>query len=1126
MGENRRGALGAIAYAICMRAKSAASTLPALLAALACVVLLCTPAAWAADPSSGASAEADSNTSAGAGASSSADESAGESASASKSAGASASEGAGANESESASANAGANESTSAGESAGASASASANSSASASANESTGESETIAVDFTGQDEGYSAVLYDNSNGLPTSEANDIAQTPEGFIWIGSYSGLIRYDGYTFERIDSTQGIASVTSLFVDSKDRLWVGTNDSGVAVIERGNTRMFGKVDGLASASVRAIAEDPEGNIYVATTQGIAAIDAAMNVRMLDDEGVKDAYLRDLRAGADGVLYGITMDDTFFTLEGGKLKDFYDGKKLGLTGIVSLLPDSANPGYIFLGTQQSVVYHGKIGEDAKQMREIDVAPLTYVRRIERFQDKVCICADNGISMMEHDKVRKLENIPLDSPVEHAMADYEGNLWFASTRQGVMKIVPNQFSNIYERYSFPTAVVNSTCKYDGNLFVGTDSGLTVLGPDAEVKSIPLQSAQGASGAKIEATDLVELLDGSRIRSIIRDSKNRLWFSTFGDLGVVCYDGTSATRYAAEEGLPSEWVRTVYERRDGTIMVACTGGVALLGDRGVEKVYDKDAGLTNTEILTTVEAPNGDIVLGTDGGGIFVISGDETRHISVEEGLSSDVVMRIKRDDANGVFWIVTSNSIAYMSLDYQVTTIRNFPYSNNFDLYESADGDMWVLSSNGIYVVPVAELLANGNISPIYYGTDNGLPCIATANSYSELTDEGELFIAGTTGVAQVNIDTPFETVSDVKMAVPFVDADETRIYPDAKGGFTIPAETQRLTVYGFVFSYSLMNPQVTYHLDGLEDHSVTVRASGFDPVDYTNLAGGDYHFVMQLADASGNGNKQLSVSITKALAFYEELWFRALCIVALIGLIALGIRIYIGRKTQAFLKKEQENKELVREMTQAFAKTIDMKDKYTNGHSSRVAEYTALLTRELGYDEDTVERYYNIALLHDIGKIGVPGDVLNKPGKLTDEEYETIKSHAALGHEALKDISIMPELATGAGAHHERPDGRGYPNGLSGDEIPRVAQIIAVADAFDAMYSNRPYRNRMNFEKVVAIITDVSGTQLTSDVVDAFLRLVERGEFRDPDDVGGGSTEDIDNIRNGSSE
>lgn len=197
--------------------------------------------------------------------------------------------------------------------------------------------------------------------------------------------------------------------------------------------------------------------------------------------------------------------------------------------------------------------------------------------------------------------------------------------------------------------------------------------------------------------------------------------------------------------------------------------------------------------------------------------------------------------------------------------------------------------------------------------------------------------------------------------------------------------------------------------------------------------------------------------------------------------------------------------ISKQKQDKMLLREIVEAFARIIDMKDKYTNGHSSRVATYTAMLAKELGCDNETIEKYYNIALMHDVGKIGIPEDVLNKPGKLDPDEYRLIQSHSALGYNALKDISLMPELAVGAGAHHERPDGKGYPNQLRQDEIPRVAQIIAVADTFDAMYSDRPYRNGMDFEKCVSIIKEVRGTQLTPDVVDAFLRLVDKGEFRE---------------------
>ena len=245
---------------------------------------------------------------------------------------------------------------------------------------------------------------------------------------------------------------------------------------------------------------------------------------------------------------------------------------------------------------------------------------------------------------------------------------------------------------------------------------------------------------------------------------------------------------------------------------------------------------------------------------------------------------------------------------------------------------------------------------------------------------------------------------------------------------------------------------------------------------------------------------------------------------------IIVAIALVFLAVCVFIGLKMSIdhhkadeldMLREQQKrDKQLIREIIESFAKVIDMKDSYTQGHSSRVAKYTAMLAKELGYDEETVEQYYNIALMHDIGKIGIPDQVLNKPGKLTDEEYGIIKSHTERGYDALKSISLMPEIVVGAGAHHERPDGKGYPNGLKQGEIPRVAQIIAVADTFDAMYSDRPYRKRMNFDKAVSIIKEVSGTQLTSDVVDAFLRLAEKGELRAPDDDGGGTLEDISNI------
>ena len=983
-------------------------------------------------------------------------------------------------------------------------------------------ESDThISVDVLGHTEGYSAVLYDNANGLPTSEANAIAQTGDGFIWIGSYAGLIRYDGNTFERMDSTGGLTSVKCLFVDSRDRLWIGTNDNGVAVMEQGEIRTWGKLDGMKSAHTRAIAEDLNGVIYIATADGIMMIDDAYRLSAVEDPLVVNANMRNLCLGDDGLLYATTDLGDLMTLRDGKVISYLSQADDPRKGTGTILPDPLHAGQVYLEAADFGFYHIDIENDFKVLEKIDISPLRYVMGMEYIDGRLWICAGNGIGVLDEDGFHLLENLPMNNNVGHVMTDYLGNLWFTSTRQGVMKVVPNQFSDLSERYDLPEMVVNTTCAAEGMLFIGTDTGLTVLDKNGPVSALPLRKAVTASGAALEADDLIALLQGSRIRSIIKDSRDRLWFSLWRSHGLLRYADGELTAFTEAEGLLTNSVRAVCEGRDGRILVALTGGVNVIeGDRVVAS-YGREDGILNTESLTVEEGPNGEIVLGSNGGGLSIIQGSGVQNIDVEDGLPSDIVMRLKRDEKHNVIWIVTSSAIAYMTPDFQVTTVKMFPYANNFDLYENRSGDMWVLSSNGIYVTPAEELLANGEIRPVYYSLANGLPCITTANSYSALTDEGDLYIAGSTGVCKVNIDKPFEDVNDLKVIVPYVQADGKDVYPDETGAFTIPSGTHKLTIPSFVLNYSLSNPQVSYHLDGFDRGATTVNRSELVPTDYTNLRGGSYHYVIQLRDNMGRGNKVVSVPIMKEKAFYEQVWFYVLAGLAALAILAGIVRFFIRRKTRALEKKNQETMAFVGGITEAFAKVIDMKDRYTNGHSSRVAKYTAMLARELGYDEETVEKYYRIALLHDIGKIGVPPEVLNKPGKLTDEEFEIIKSHTTKGYDALKEITIMPELAIGAQAHHERPDGKGYPNHLKGDEIPRVAQIIAVADCFDAMYSNRPYRSRMNFDKVVSIIQEVSGTQLTADVVDAFLRLVNKGEFRDPNDHGGGTTENIDNIR-----
>jgi putative two-component system response regulator len=192
--------------------------------------------------------------------------------------------------------------------------------------------------------------------------------------------------------------------------------------------------------------------------------------------------------------------------------------------------------------------------------------------------------------------------------------------------------------------------------------------------------------------------------------------------------------------------------------------------------------------------------------------------------------------------------------------------------------------------------------------------------------------------------------------------------------------------------------------------------------------------------------------------------------------------------------------LKEEKNNSEkLLLELTQALATTIDAKDKYTSGHSRRVAEYSKMLAAALGKDEREQQEVYLFALLHDIGKIGIPDWIINKQDKLTEEEYAEIKKHPQIGYEILKSITIMPKLKSGVRWHHERIDGKGYPDGLSGDAIPEYAKIISVADAYDAMTSNRSYRDSLSQALVREEIEKQKGSQFDSLVADKMLEIID---------------------------
>jgi len=199
------------------------------------------------------------------------------------------------------------------------------------------------------------------------------------------------------------------------------------------------------------------------------------------------------------------------------------------------------------------------------------------------------------------------------------------------------------------------------------------------------------------------------------------------------------------------------------------------------------------------------------------------------------------------------------------------------------------------------------------------------------------------------------------------------------------------------------------------------------------------------------------------------------------------------------VEERTQELKIEKNNSEKLLIELTQALATTIDAKDTYTSGHSRRVALYSKMLAKELGKNEKEQQDIYLIALLHDIGKIGIPDWIINKRDSLTEEEYAEVKKHPEIGFEILKNITTLPNLGIGVRWHHERMDGKGYPDGLKGDEIPEYARIISVADSYDAMTSNRSYRSSLPQDIVRQEIKKGIGTQFAPEIAEKMLEIID---------------------------
>ncbi|MBO4809608.1 MAG: HD domain-containing protein [Lachnospiraceae bacterium] len=934
----------------------------------------------------------------------------------------------------------------------------------------------------------YVQNVFSSNNGLPCGEANDIAQTNDGVLWIGTYAGLYRYNGREFRWIDDYESVKNVNCLYVDEEGRMWIGTNDNGLSITIREEiVNVLDTSDGLPSNSVRSIIRGSDGFYYIGTTSSMQII--VMNNGLKAVNTLSEVnYADSITADETGHVATIASDGRLFLLKGGNiLSELQLPDSSEIFNCCAFAPD----GTLMVGTSTDEIYCYDIsGEDFKQVKVMTCQDTNNINSLNYINDgTLFITSDSGISYMDKGGYHHLNTNEFDNSIDNMLYDYQGNLWFTSSRLGLLRLSKSPFKDVYGSIGMERQVINAIVFWQNCYYIGTDKGLDVVDKSCR--------------HEINNT-LTETLDGKRIRCMYVDDKNHLWICTYGS-GLMEFSADGEVwDYNADNGSFGNRARIVTGLSDGTILAAGDSGISFIKNHKVERTIRNEDGLVNSMILTVTEQSDGTILAGTDGDGIAVLKdGKIDRMITREDGLSSGVILRTVKDPKSDGVFIVTSNSLCFLEEDGSVSVLDKFPYFNNYDIWVKDEDTLFVMSSAGIYVVERDELVEGGEIAWELLDAKRGLGTSLTANSWNYYNGNGELFLPCDTGVYIIDVDKYNSDVRSYRMQLASIKLDGVLQPPLKTGAITVGQGVNRVELAPEILNYTIQEPYVGYFLEGYDTQWTIVHQNSLNNIIYINLPAGSYKFHLAILDSAGDKVvEERQFDLIKEGEIYEQPGFTVYMLLIL-GLILIWFTWLI---VQRQINRQQIKINMANETVMAIANAVDAKDVRTSQHSSRVAEYSELIAREMNCfkwwkRDKELANLRKAAQMHDIGKIAIPDGVLNKVGRLDDAEYAKMKSHVISGADILKDFTLVEHVWDGTRYHHERYDGRGYPEGLKGNEIPLYGRIISVADAFDAMTSNRVYRNHMDNDYVLNEMKNGRGTQFDPDAVDAFLRLVDKG-------------------------
>ena len=940
--------------------------------------------------------------------------------------------------------------------------------------------------------ENYITDVFNEENGLPTGEANTLVQTRDGYLWIGSYGGLIRHDGSTFVDFSANLASSAIRALFEASDGTLYIGTNDAGAYAFKDDVFTPLRAEDEHLFLCIRDFAEGPDGTIYVASPSGVAKIVENTLVAYTYRAFSGEQFLN-VAVDRFGNVWAMASSGMTYILDDDQLYDVCSSDEFFEDSLIYTVAADAD-GNILIGSSGNEIV--KIEFDAtKEPHNIEAHKKTYystgdvttINRLKVARDgTILVSSLNGFGVL--DKNGRFERIDKEQETNlsanWAELDHEGNRWVASSNFGVIRYSVGCFDSCNYNSNLGEIFVNAVTKSGDRFYVATDTGVLVFDEDWN----PVTNR------------LTEEIQGFRVRNAVTDGEGRVWFATYSSYGALCYDPKTdeIKGYGVAEGLNSEIVRVVYPLSDGRMLVGNQLGVNIIENGAVTEKYTTINGMETTSVLCAMEI-GGRILVGTDGSGIYEIANGRLINYAFASGLTQGVVLRMAPDaDGNGNYFVCAGDKLFYGENDTfrELTGIAKGSGSI-YSVYD-VDGRIWILQNGGVFSADKAGVLAGEDVYTARYGVKCGMTGTLSANTWNYLDDTGALYMPTRNGVSLfyfrgADVITPHAIVNSITVD------DVVYEHPTA---LELESGAQRVTVDISSLLFADTSEFILgYMLDGF-DTAETFTTEKHVTQSYTNLPGGNYTLKMRIINPlTGESTAERDVTITKQMRLTEHSWFWALLVAAGAGLAFAISALIIRSRTKKAEQRQRELQNIIDQSLTTISSTIDAKDEYTKGHSVRVAMYAREIAKRMGMSEEEQQRIYYIGLLHDIGKIGVPDSVLNKRGKLTDDEFAFIRRHPAMGGDILKNFNALKGIGDGARYHHERYDGRGYCEGLAGKDIPIEARIIGIADSYDAMQSTRVYRPGLTPEVILNELKKGAGTQFDPDIVPIMCQMIDEG-------------------------